>query len=65
MGGKISMVDADQNWITHITIIVRRSKTAEVPFTNMDGILIHTWITNHMPSKVWDEIIYPYENFNS
>ena len=22
------------------------------------------WIGNHMPSKVWDEITYPYLNFN-
>ena len=23
------------------------------------------WISNHMPSKVWDEITYPFPNFNS
>ena len=23
-----------------------------------------TWISNHMPSKVWDEITYPFSNFN-
>ena len=22
------------------------------------------WISNHMPSKVWDEITYPFLNFN-
>ena len=22
------------------------------------------WICNHMPNKVWDEIIYPFPNFN-
>ena len=27
-------------------------------------ILIPTWISNHMQSKVWDEIIYPFLNFN-
>ena len=23
-----------------------------------------TWITNHMPGKVWDELTYPFPNFN-
>ena len=26
--------------------------------------LIPAWIINHMPSKVWDEITYPFLNFN-
>ena len=26
--------------------------------------LISTWISNHMPSKVWDEITYPFSNFD-
>ena len=26
--------------------------------------LISTWISNHMPSKVWGEITYPFLNFN-
>ena len=26
--------------------------------------LIPAWISNHMPSKVWDEITYPFLNFN-
>ena len=26
--------------------------------------LIPAWISNHMPSKVWEEIIYPFPNFN-
>ena len=25
---------------------------------------ISTWISNHMPSKVWDETAYPFPNFN-
>ena len=25
---------------------------------------IPTWISNDMPSKVWDESIYPFPNFN-
>ena len=27
--------------------------------------LIPAWMCNHMPSKVWDEITYPFLNFNS
>ena len=26
--------------------------------------LMSAWIRNHMPSKVWDEITYPFPNFN-
>ena len=26
--------------------------------------LISAWISNHMPDKVWDEITYPFSNFN-
>ena len=26
--------------------------------------LIPAWISNHMPNKVWDEITYPFPNFN-
>ena len=26
--------------------------------------LISAWISNHMLNKVWDEITYPYLNFN-
>ena len=26
--------------------------------------LIPTWISNHMSGKVWDEITYPFLNFN-
>ena len=28
------------------------------------NIVIFTWISNYMPSKVWDEITYPFSNFN-
>ena len=33
-------------------------------FTNMDQTLNPAWISNHTPSKVWDEITYPFLNFN-
>ena len=32
------------------------------PFTNMDESH-STWVSNHMPNKVWDEISYPFPNF--
>ena len=25
---------------------------------------IPVWISNHLPGKMWDEIIYPFLNFN-
>ena len=31
---------------------------------NHKGLFSLTWISNHMPSKVWDEITYPFPNFN-
>ena len=31
---------------------------------NMVLTLIPAWISNHMPSKVQDEITYPFPNFN-
>ena len=39
-------------------------------YTSMDPlcwhrlILIPAWIDNHRPTKVWDEITYPFPNFN-
>ena len=35
-----------------------------VPFYLHGLTLIPTWISNHIPSKVWDEITYPFPNFN-
>ena len=32
-------------------------------FTKMDD-LISAWISNHMPSVLWDEITYTFTNFN-
>ena len=34
------------------------------PFTIMVFTLIPTWINNHMPIKIWDEITIPFPNFN-
>ena len=34
------------------------------PFTNMVLNLTPAWISNHTPSKMWDEVTYPFINFN-
>ena len=34
------------------------------PFTNDGLTLIPAWISNHIRYKVWDEITYPFLNFN-
>ena len=34
------------------------------PFYLHGLTLIPAWIINHMPGKVWDEITYPFINFN-
>ena len=35
------------------------------PFHKYRLSLIPAWLSNHMPSKVWNEITYPFSNFNS
>ena len=37
---------------------------SSIPFYQNGLTLIPAWISNHMPSKVWDEITYPLPNFN-
>ena len=34
------------------------------PFYQHGFTLIPAWISNHMPSNMWDEITYPFLNFN-
>ena len=34
-------------------------------FSYISGTPLLTWISNHMLSKVWDEITYSFLNFNS
>ena len=34
------------------------------PFYYHGLTLIPAWISNYMPCKVWDEITYPFLNFN-
>ena len=38
---------------------------ASSPFYQHGLTLIPAWTSNYMPSKVWDEITYPFLNFNS
>ena len=38
--------------------------THGAPFTNIVLTSISAWITNHIPSRVLYEIIYPFPNFN-
>ena len=40
--------------------------TPRTPFTNAVSTLIPVcmWISNHMPSEMWDEITHPFLNFN-
>ena len=38
-----------------------------MPYDNMDlgqHCRIPAWVNNHISSKVWDEIAYPFPNFN-
>ena len=42
-----------------------QQKLGESPFLPLDKtLLIPAWISNYMPIKVWDEITYPFPNFN-
>ena len=41
---------------------LRRLMEHEIPV--IQGSLSLTWISNHMSSKVWDEITYPFPNSN-
>ena len=39
------------------------ANTSVAPFTNMDN-LIPAGISNYIQLKIWDEITYPFLNFN-
>ena len=49
----------------------RQVECQQGPFANMvlltwfNFFLIPVWISNHMPSKMWDEITYPFPNINN
>ena len=46
------------------TLLLRRVPAGWGPFYQLGLTIIPSWISNHMPSKVWDEITYPFPNFN-
>ena len=43
---------------------IRNSSTEDDTQVALRLSLISAGISNHMPSKVWDEISYPFSNFN-
>ena len=47
-----------------LSICLGLAKTAWSPFCWHGLILIPAGISNHRPSKMWDEITYPFPNFN-
>ena len=48
-------------FLLHGLITVHFTHILQFYFTGLT--LIPAWISNHMPSKVWDEINYPFPNF--
>ena len=51
-----------KHWISQSLISVRRCPQGPLYLHGLT--LIPAWISNHIPSKVWDEIPYPFLNFN-
>ena len=49
---------------SEIALVVDPSSTTSGPFYLHGLTLILAWISNHMASKMWDEITYPFLNFN-
>ena len=52
------------NVLKNVTKGIHVVTTPVAPFTNNGLTLIPAWISNHTPNKVWDEITYPFLNFN-
>ena len=45
--------------------LTRRRQSTQMIFhqrTTLQWMTVGQWISNHMPNKVWDEIIYPFHN---
>ena len=59
--------NALENVVSEMAAILSQPQCVNLPGAK-DGIfqgpLLLTWISNHMPSKVWDGITYPFLNFN-
>ena len=54
-----------QNGCDYLSMLGLNSKRDPIGRFYLHGLtLIPAWISNHMPSKVWDEITYPFLNFN-
>ena len=45
-------------------LLIQTSLNHSGPFYKHWLTLIPAWTSNHKPSKVWDEIIHPFLNFN-
>ena len=43
---------------------IQATKGFDPGHLNLMGTLLLTWISNHRPNKMWDEIPYPFPNFN-
>ena len=50
--------------ICFINISGAETETFQDPFYKHRLTFIPSWINNHIPSKVWDEITYAFPNFN-
>ena len=46
----------------HLFSFLNTKTSSEVYFYGLT--VIPAWISNHMPCNVWDEITYPFLNFN-
>ena len=44
---------------------IKHIESARGPIYKRGLTLIPAWISNHPPGKMWDEITYPFLNFNS
>ena len=65
------MVDADARVSVIRNLLFQQPQCWELTMNNTWGpfywhglTLIPAWMSNHLPSKMWDEIIYPFPNFN-
>ena len=56
------MVDFTLNTIEIISCVWNIQIATWSPFYKHVSTLIPACISNHMPSRVWDEIIYPFPN---
>ena len=48
----------------NFSMVIWKNKLNESRGPIYSHVSTSTWITNHMPSKVWDESTYQFPNFN-